>query len=188
MWRRYHFTAYVPASIPVIMSVLQASKIFVSTPRAILAVRAASTTASPIRSSSSAVPLANVEAQWSSLSPDEQGEVHRELEELQKRDWKTLSIDEKKAGEFAVDSLTSQVILLVWDRAHHFMRELTYYLCSLLCCLWASWTSLACYSSWSNHEGHHRNPRTGWRRYCCLRDNQVLWCCIYARPSPHIYL
>ncbi|KAB5595746.1 Cytochrome C oxidase, subunit IV/COX5b [Ceratobasidium theobromae] len=100
MWRRYHFTAYVPASIPVIMSVLQASKIFVSTPRAILAVRAASTTASPIRSSSSAVPLANVEAQWSSLSPDEQGEVHRELEELQKRDWKTLSIDEKKAAYF----------------------------------------------------------------------------------------
>ncbi|KAG9116806.1 Cytochrome c oxidase subunit 5A [Ceratobasidium sp. 392] len=73
-----------------------------STSRALFAVRAASTAsgAPPIRSSNSAVPLANVEAQWNGLTPEEQVEVHRELEELQKRDWKTLSIDEKKAAYF----------------------------------------------------------------------------------------
>ncbi|KAJ1307732.1 hypothetical protein OPQ81_001820 [Rhizoctonia solani] len=81
------------------MNVLRASRI-VARPRALLAVRAASTTASPIRSSNSAVPLANVEAQWESLSSEEQLEVHRELEALQKRDWKTLSLDEKKAAYF----------------------------------------------------------------------------------------
>ncbi|KAG8715885.1 Cytochrome c oxidase subunit 5A [Ceratobasidium sp. 394] len=83
------------------MNVLRASKATASTSRALFAVRAASTTAPPpIRSSTSAVPLANVEAQWSGLTAEEQVEVHRELEELQKRDWKTLSIDEKKAAYF----------------------------------------------------------------------------------------
>ena len=48
----------------------------------------------------SAVPLSNVEAQWERLSPEEQLTVHQQLEELQKKDWKTLSIDEKKAGAF----------------------------------------------------------------------------------------
>ncbi|KAH7341587.1 cytochrome c oxidase subunit IV [Rhizoctonia solani] len=81
------------------MNVLRASRI-VARPRALLVARAASTTASPIRSSNSAVPLANVEAQWESLSSEEQVEVHRELESLQKRDWKTLSLDEKKAAYF----------------------------------------------------------------------------------------
>ncbi|KAG8679867.1 Cytochrome c oxidase subunit 5A, partial [Ceratobasidium sp. 395] len=81
------------------MNALRAAKATASTTRAFFAARAASTVsgAPPIRSSTSAVPLANVEAQWSGLSADEQVEVHRELEELQKRDWKTLSIDEKKA-------------------------------------------------------------------------------------------
>ncbi|QRV74923.1 cytochrome C oxidase polypeptide IV [Ceratobasidium sp. AG-Ba] len=84
------------------MNALRASKATTSASRALFAVRAASTSvgASPIRSSTSAVPLANVEAQWSGLSAEEQVEVHRELEELQKRDWKTLSIDEKKAAYF----------------------------------------------------------------------------------------
>ncbi|CAE6414993.1 Cytochrome c oxidase polypeptide 5, mitochondrial OS=Neurospora crassa (strain ATCC 24698 / 74-OR23-1A / CBS 708,71 / DSM 1257 / FGSC 987) GN=cya-4 PE=3 SV=2 [Rhizoctonia solani AG-1 IB] len=81
------------------MNVLRASRI-AARPRTLLAVRAASTTVSPIRSSNSAVSLANVEAQWERLSSEEQVEVHRELEALQKRDWKTLSIDEKKAAYF----------------------------------------------------------------------------------------
>lgn len=85
------------------MNALRASKAITSTSRVLLAARAASTTASPIRSSTSAVPLANVEAQWNSLSAEEQVDVHRELEELQKRDWKTLSLDEKKAGELVPD-------------------------------------------------------------------------------------
>ena len=49
-------------------------------------------------SSSAAIPLSNVEAQWEKLSPEEQLSVHQQLEQIQKKDWKTLSIDEKKAG------------------------------------------------------------------------------------------
>ncbi|CAE6492283.1 unnamed protein product [Rhizoctonia solani] len=94
----FHHNLPVPNLI-IAMNVLRASRI-VARPRALLNVRAASVTASPIRSSNSAVPLANVEAQWESLSAEEQVEVHRELENLQKRDWKTLSIDEKKAAYF----------------------------------------------------------------------------------------
>jgi cytochrome c oxidase subunit 4 len=44
------------------------------------------------------IPLSNVEAQWEKLTAEEQLTVHQQLEELQKRDWKTLSLDEKKAG------------------------------------------------------------------------------------------
>jgi cytochrome c oxidase subunit 4 len=90
----------VPNTI-IVMNVLRASRI-AARPRTLLAIRAASTTVSPIRSSNSAVSLANVEAQWERLSSEEQVEVHRELEALQKRDWKTLSIDEKKAGEYVL--------------------------------------------------------------------------------------
>jgi cytochrome c oxidase subunit 4 len=49
-------------------------------------------------SAASAIPLSNVEAQWASLSSSEQAVVHQQLEELQQKDWKTLSLSEKKAG------------------------------------------------------------------------------------------
>jgi TRAP-type C4-dicarboxylate transport system substrate-binding protein len=42
--------------------------------------------------------LSNVEAQWATLSPSEQTAVHQQLEELQQKDWKMLSLAEKKAG------------------------------------------------------------------------------------------
>lgn len=51
------------------------------------------------RSNASAPALANIEASWKSLPAEEQFEVNQQLEELQKRDWKELSVDEKKAGE-----------------------------------------------------------------------------------------
>jgi cytochrome c oxidase subunit 4 len=57
---------------------------------------AGSSTSTP--AAASVIPLSNVEAQWEHLSPEEQLTVHQQLEEIQKRDWKTLSIDEKKAG------------------------------------------------------------------------------------------
>ncbi|KZT71343.1 cytochrome c oxidase subunit IV [Daedalea quercina L-15889] len=57
--------------------------------------------ASPASSSSSGViPLSNVEAQWEQLSADEQLTVHQQLEEIQKKDWNTLSLDEKKAAYY----------------------------------------------------------------------------------------
>lgn len=46
------------------------------------------------------VPLSNVEALWTKLNSDEKLAVHEQLESLQLKDWKTLSIDEKKAGWF----------------------------------------------------------------------------------------
>ncbi|KAI0047492.1 cytochrome c oxidase subunit IV [Auriscalpium vulgare] len=57
----------------------------------------------PVASSSSAasaIPLSNVEAQWEKLASDEQLAVHQQLEELQKKDWKTLSLAEKKAAYY----------------------------------------------------------------------------------------
>lgn len=49
-------------------------------------------------SASAAIPLSNVEAQWEKLNTEEQVAVHQQLEQLQKKDWKELSLDEKKAG------------------------------------------------------------------------------------------
>ena len=64
---------------------------------------AAAAHAAPAASTSSSsgptvVPLSNVEAMWERLSADEQLVIHQQLEEIQKKDWKTLSVDEKKAG------------------------------------------------------------------------------------------
>ncbi len=58
-------------------------------------------------SSLNALPLSNVEAQWEKLSKEEQVGLHRQLEELQKKDWKTLSIDEKRAGALSMFSIPS---------------------------------------------------------------------------------
>jgi cytochrome c oxidase subunit 4 len=60
----------------------------------------ASSAATTIKSQQSIIPLSNVEAQWEKLSKEDQVTVHSQLEALQKKDWKTLSIDEKKAGGF----------------------------------------------------------------------------------------
>lgn len=51
---------------------------------------------------SAPLPLGNVEAQWEILSQEEKHSVQVQLEELAKKDWKTLSIDEKKAGVYPV--------------------------------------------------------------------------------------
>lgn len=50
-------------------------------------------------SSESALPLSNVEVQWAKLAKDEQVQIYRQLEAVQKKDWKSLTIDEKKAGK-----------------------------------------------------------------------------------------
>lgn len=68
-------------------------------------IRFASTTSAPLtvtstRSNASAPLLANIEASWKDLASEEQFEVYQQLEALQKKDWKELSVDEKKAGTF----------------------------------------------------------------------------------------
>lgn len=60
---------------------------------------AADTSSAPARPASK-VPLSNLEAAWAKLSDGERLSVQEQLEEIQKRDWKTLSIDEKKAGVY----------------------------------------------------------------------------------------
>src|SRR5258708_39855097 len=58
----------------------------------------AGSSTSHVTAATSAIPLSNVEAQWATLSPSEQTAVHQQLEELQRKDWKTLSLAGKKAG------------------------------------------------------------------------------------------
>ena len=61
-------------------------------------VASSSAASSTTVSAASAIPLSNVEAQWATLNSSEQAAVHQQLEELQQKDWKTLSLAEKKAG------------------------------------------------------------------------------------------
>ncbi|KAG9308408.1 cytochrome c oxidase subunit IV-domain-containing protein [Chiua virens] len=73
-----------------------------------LALRRLTTAAAASSSSSSGsaattasvIPLSNVEAQWEKLSKSDQASMQRQLEEIQKKDWKTLSVDEKKAAYY----------------------------------------------------------------------------------------
>mgnify|MGYP004490849169 CR=1 FL=1 len=46
----------------------------------------------------STVSVQNMETRWKSLSIAEQNTVVKQLEEAQKKDWKVLSFDEKKAA------------------------------------------------------------------------------------------
>ncbi|KAF9072980.1 COX4, subunit IV of cytochrome c oxidase [Rhodocollybia butyracea] len=59
------------------------------------ATSASSSTAKP-----SIIPLSNVEAQWEKMSTEEKATVYEQLEEAMKKDWKLLSIDEKKAAYY----------------------------------------------------------------------------------------
>ncbi|KAG9016860.1 Cytochrome c oxidase subunit 5A [Tulasnella sp. JGI-2019a] len=49
---------------------------------------------------SSMIPVSNIEAQWANLSNKEQMEVYEQLLEVQKKDWKSMSLDEKKAAYY----------------------------------------------------------------------------------------
>ncbi|TCD70265.1 Cytochrome c oxidase subunit 5A [Steccherinum ochraceum] len=68
--------------------------------RGIAATANASSTAASTSASQSVIPLSNVEAQWENLNHDDQLAVHQQLAELQKKDWKGLSIEEKKAAYY----------------------------------------------------------------------------------------
>jgi hypothetical protein len=76
----------------------------------------ASPSSSHVTAATSAIPLSNVEAQWATLSPAEQTTVHQQLEELQRKDWKTLSLAEKKAGASIYSYLISSPPSLVGGR------------------------------------------------------------------------
>jgi len=61
---------------------------------------ASSSTSTTTSRPASIIPLSNVEAQWEKMNKDEQSLVHEQLEKLQEKDWKTLSLDEKKAAYY----------------------------------------------------------------------------------------
>ncbi|KAI0034523.1 cytochrome c oxidase subunit IV family [Vararia minispora EC-137] len=50
--------------------------------------------------SRAAIPLANIEAQWERMGKEDQAAVFEQLEELQKKNWKELSLAEKKAAYY----------------------------------------------------------------------------------------
>ncbi|CAK9786256.1 cytochrome c oxidase subunit V [Cutaneotrichosporon oleaginosum] len=82
------------------MSLLRIAASRAAAPR--LMTRAASSSVHVVSQSTnaSAPLLANIEASWSSLPASEQAEVYQALEEVQKKDWKELTVDEKKAAYF----------------------------------------------------------------------------------------
>ena len=88
----------------------------------------ATPSSSHVTASTSAIPLSNVEAQWATLNPTEQTAVHQQLEELQRKDWKSLSLAEKKAG-------TSCPVLIP------IIMDGLVRCSSLLCRVWPSWSS-----------------------------------------------
>ncbi|RSH90549.1 Cytochrome c oxidase subunit 5A [Saitozyma podzolica] len=76
--------------------------------RAQASVRYASVTVTSTRSNESAPILANIEASWKNLPSEEQYEVYQQLEELQKKDWKELTVDEKKAAAGPAHTMTRE--------------------------------------------------------------------------------
>lgn len=129
-----------------------------------LATTAQAPTSAPSSSASaSIIPLSNVEAQWEKMTKSEQAVVHRQLEELQKKDWKTLSLDEKKAGTFSVPPLFGSIDVSYWCAFFFFglllfsksrtiivlrliERCFPCHVCvnSILCCFWPAWTTSSC--------------------------------------------
>jgi len=60
-----------------------------------------STVVTPTGARIAPFPLYNIEAHWEKMSGEEKVTVHEQLEALQVKDWKELSLVEKKAGEFS---------------------------------------------------------------------------------------
>jgi len=69
-------------------------------------VHLSSTASSPSAASASSgarvanIPLSNIEAHWQRLSGEEKLSVHEKLEALQLKDWKELSLEEKRAAYY----------------------------------------------------------------------------------------
>ncbi|KAJ2921033.1 hypothetical protein H1R20_g16060, partial [Candolleomyces eurysporus] len=59
----------------------------------------AAAAASPARKAAP-VSLLNMEARWTQLTEEDQAAVHEQLEAVQQKDWKELSVDEKKAAYY----------------------------------------------------------------------------------------
>ena len=86
-------------TVPVRLSISQSQSqlLALSDPRS----RRTAVTVTSTRTNASAPLLANIEASWKDLPSEEQYQVYQRLGELQKQDWRELTLDEKKAGELA---------------------------------------------------------------------------------------
>lgn len=96
-------TTLPPLAVTAKMSLLRTTAVRVA--RVPQLARAASTATPHVvssRSNQDGALLSNIEAHWSKLPAAEQYEVFQALEEAQKKDWKLLTTDEKKAGEYGL--------------------------------------------------------------------------------------
>jgi hypothetical protein len=112
----------------------------------------------------SLIPLSNVEAQWEKMSKEDQVLVHEQLEKLQEKDWKTLSIDEKKAGTF----LCTFYALFAWKLSTFIMHSDGK---SVLRGVWAAWPSKATSPTWKLAQDIPGNVRTVGRLWRPFRHN-----------------
>jgi hypothetical protein len=55
--------------------------------------------AAPRRAQSTNVSLANIESTWSTLTPEQRTALERQLDQRMTNDWKTLTLEEKRAGK-----------------------------------------------------------------------------------------
>ena len=134
------------------------------------AVRCLTTTANPahVESSSSpaasskqsTIPLSNIAAQWDTLSSEEKHSVFVDLEAAQKKDWKTLSLDEKRAGEPFPRALLQT------------FPDLKY---SLLRGIWTVWTSCTSWKARRHLEDHLERWCHGWYCWCIAHDYSFIW-------------
>lgn len=79
-------------------------------------IRRASTVPHPhtqINGQGSIIPLSNIEAQWETLSNPDKVATSLQLEELQKKNWKELTLQEKKASESNFFLLVSGLTLFL---------------------------------------------------------------------------
>ncbi|KAK7031185.1 Cytochrome c oxidase subunit 5B, mitochondrial [Paramarasmius palmivorus] len=61
---------------------------------------ASTSSPSPTKPKQAIIPISNIEAQWEKMSLEEKMTVQEQLEETMKKDWKELSLDEKKASYY----------------------------------------------------------------------------------------
>lgn len=94
--------------------------------------------------------LPNIEAMWPKMAREEQYSVYKLLEEVQRKDWKELTVDEKKGGTYKARP-----------------QRLTL---SLLCVVRPARPAQAHYAAGPEHQGVHRYPvRRGSRCHGLLR-------------------
>ena len=109
--------------------------------------------------------LPNIEARWKDMAKEEQYAVFRQLEEVQKKDWKELSIDEKKAG---VWNFFSNFGCAMDEPFFAHRRDLfttvsdTAVSYSILRCIRPPWPSHSCLTSRNQLQGRCCNGCTHW--------------------------